>query len=133
MHGDGVKDALKAFLWEEALIMHADCRRLDCVRPAARGKVAQEEEKSMRLRERERRQKCEADTLTPLVKFFPHVLKEREMIVSFIFFPSPKPSARWWMEGGTEGAGVHLVHATVLESARKQTAGENTAQDNHYK
>lgn len=45
MHGDGVKDALKAFLWEEALIMRADCRRLDCARPAARGKVVREEER----------------------------------------------------------------------------------------
>lgn len=52
MHGDGVKDALKAFLLEEALIMRADCRRLDCARPAARGKVAREEEKSARSRAR---------------------------------------------------------------------------------
>lgn len=51
MHGDGVKYALKAFLWEEALIMRADCRQLDCARPAARGKVVREEEKSARVRE----------------------------------------------------------------------------------
>lgn len=87
MHGDGVKDALKAFLWEEALIMRADCRRLDCARPAARGKVVREEERRgargwVRVCARERRRKREADTLTPLAKFFPHALKDRAPIVS---------------------------------------------------